>query len=403
MSHLAKDREIAARVAAHPALRRIAGSLPPSAAAVGGVVRDAALGRAPGPDLDLVVEGDAMASAREVGRALGAQVVANPRFLTAVVELPGEQHLDVVTARRERYPAPGALPVVEAGSLADDLARRDFSANAMAVRLAGSAAGELVDPHGGRADLAAGRLRALRDGAFVEDPSRLVRAARYAGRLGLSMDAATEAAAAAQAPALDPASARVAHELRRLLDDDGASAGLALLAHLGVPWLVAADEVALDARFAALRDALAIDGAPEVSVWALRLGAAAVPADIHRLALPGWARGAALEAALEGPELARRLAAAGPPSEVDRLMGAAPPASAVAASALGADAVAAWWGSGRELRTSVRGADLVAEGIPPGPAIGRALARVRAALLDGEIASPDEELALALRTAREQA
>ncbi len=403
VSHLAKDTEIAARVAAHPALRRIVGSLPPSAAAVGGVVRDAALARPPGPDLDLVVEDDAMALAKAVGRALGARVTAHPRFLTAVVELPGGGHLDVVTARRERYPVPGALPVVEAGSLADDLARRDFSVNAMAVRLAGPAAGQLVDPHGGRSDLAAGRLRALRAGAFTEDPSRVVRAARYAGRLGLALDAGTEDGARATAPSLDPGSTRVARELRRLLQDEGAAAGLALLARLGVPWLAAAsDEAQLARSFAALDAALGQEGAPEVVVWPLRLGAAASPDRIGQLALPGWARGAALEAAAEGPPLRERLAAAERPSQVDALLRAAPPASAVSAAALGAEAVAEWWRSGRRLRPGVRGADLVAAGIPPGPAIGRALARVRAALLDGEVAPGDDELALALRTAREQ-
>src|SRR5690606_36028072 len=209
----------AAAVAEHPLARRIAPALEGDVSAVGGVVRDALLGVPHGPELDLVVEGDAIALAERLGHELGARVTAHPRFGTATIELPHGGHLDLVSARRETYPAPGALPAVVRGTLDDDLARRDFTVNAMAVGLSGRRAGTLVDPHGGLADVRRRLIRAMRPDAFHEDPGRLGRAARYAARLGFALEAATEAAARAEAPRLDPGSARVGEELRRLLEE----------------------------------------------------------------------------------------------------------------------------------------------------------------------------------------
>lgn len=367
---------------------------------MGGAVRDALLGRPAGPELDLVVEGDAIALARGLGRALGGRVVEHPRFGTAAVELPHGWQVDVVGARRESYARPGALPDVTPGTLADDLARRDFTLNALAVRLSGEGAGELVDPHGGVADARAGIVRALRGDAFDEDPSRLVRAARYAARLGFLLDGDTSAAARQAAPGLDPSSARVADELSRLAREATAASGLALLGSLGVPWLAGPGGGGLRERFAAIDAALGRPGAPEVPAWPLRLGEALDADTLARTAIPGWARGLGAEGRA-GAGLAERLAPGAAPSEVDRLLRAAPPASAVGALARGAEAVAAWWAGDRDREPAVRGADLVRAGIPPGPAIGRALAGVRAALLDGRVGGADEQLALALRLARE--
>jgi tRNA nucleotidyltransferase (CCA-adding enzyme) len=381
-------------------VRRVAPHLEGEVSVVGGAVRDAMLGRPAGTELDLVVEGDALPLARRLGRELGGRVIAHPRFGTAAIELPHGDHLDVVTARRERYARPGALPEVAPGTLADDLARRDFTINAMAQRLSGAGAGELVDPHGGAADAEAGIVRALRPDAFEEDPSRLVRAARYAARLGFLLDGETAAAAREAAPALDPAGARVADELTRLAQEPTAPSGLALLGSLGVPWLSGPGGGGLRERFTAIDDALARPGAPDLPAWPLRLGEALDPETLARTAIPGWARALGAEGRAGG-ELAERLQAGIAPSEVDRLLRAAPPATAVGALARGAEAVAGWWAHGRDREPAVRGADLVGAGIPPGPAIGRALAEVRAALLDGRVGGPEEQLALALRVARE--
>lgn len=382
----------------HPLVRVVRPHLRGDVSAVGGAVRDAMLRRPPGPELDLVVEGDAIALARHLGGVLAARVVAHPRFRTAEVRLEGGRHVDLVSARTETYASPGALPTVADGSLADDLARRDFTINAMAVRLSGIRAGELVDPLGGAADLDAGLVRALRPDAFTEDPSRIVRAARYAARLGFALAPETEAAARRDAAALDPASSRVMEELRRLLDEPGAGAGVAILADLGVPWMVPGARRAI-ARIDAAR---ARPGAPDLPSWALRLGVAVAPEALARAAVPGGAAAMAL-ATGRAAELAAALDAAGAASDVDRLLAAADPATAVAALAEGAEAVAGWWTGHRDHQIAVTGADLVGEGVAPGPAIGRALAQVRAAMLDGRVSGRDEQLALALRVARGEA
>jgi len=368
---------------------------------VGGAVRDALLGvGGSGGDLDLVVEGDAPALAERLGHALSARVQTHGRFGTAVLELPHDRWLDLVTARRERYPEPGALPVVEPGSLVDDLARRDFTVNAMAYRLTGPAAGALVDPHGGREDLDAGVIRALKPGSFAEDPSRLLRAARYAARLRFVLAPDTAADARDAADSVDIASARVGEELRRLLAERTAPRAIALALALGVPWLAMAPPPAeLATRFAAIDEALAHPLAPPIPAWAMRLGFVARAEDIERAAVDGWARGVAVEAQ-EGPALAARLADRDlRPSELDRILGHQRRATCVSALAAGADPVAQWWTATAALAPQVSGADLVAAGVRPGPAIGRSLAAVRAAILDGDAPTREDQLAIALRAA----
>lgn len=383
----------------NPLLSRVAPHLTGRVSVVGGMVRDALLGRPHTDDVDLVVEGDAVALARQVGHALGVLPAVHERFGTAVLTLPHHGgHVDFITARRETYARPGALPDVQAGTLADDLARRDFTVNAMAFGVVGEDAGRLADPHGGRADLAAGRVRMLRSGAFTEDPSRVVRAARYAGRLGFALEDRTRAEAAQVAGALPWDIPRVGEELRRLLQEADPGPGVAVLAALGAPGVRTVPHPQLKA----LDAALATDGAPDVPVWALRLGACLEPAARDRVALPGWAGALAAEVAA-GAALAERLAAAQRPSRVDALLSATPAATAVAACALGAPGVVEWWATHRDVRLAISGKDLMAAGIPAGPDIGRALRAVRAAVLDGEVHGAEGQLALALRVVRDDA
>jgi poly(A) polymerase len=174
-------------------------------ALVGGAVRDLLLHRVHNdpwrglPDLDLVVQGRASELAKglvdDLSGQLGPGVVLRCQehgaYGTVELELnlAGQQVLlDVATARCETYPVPAENPLVSFGCLADDLARRDFSINAMALELA---SGTLLDPHGGQADLERRQLRFLHDGSVRDDPTRLVRGARYAARLGLELDAAS--------------------------------------------------------------------------------------------------------------------------------------------------------------------------------------------------------------------
>ena len=178
---------------------------------VGGAVRDALLGRDP-RDLDLVVEGDAA----EVARRLGEEPLLHERFGTATAN----GVVNLAAARRERYEQPGALPEVELGApIAEDLARRDFTVNAIAVRLAD---GELQAVPGALEDLAARRLRVLHDGSFLDDPTRLLRLVRYAARLRFQIEKVTRelAFAAVEDGALATVTpSRLGNELRLLLEE----------------------------------------------------------------------------------------------------------------------------------------------------------------------------------------
>jgi tRNA nucleotidyltransferase (CCA-adding enzyme) len=156
---------------------------------VGGPVRDLLLGR-PTLDLDVAVEGDAQALGAAVADRTGGRLTIHERFGTATVQLAGSLHVDLAHTRRETYPEPGALPEVEPAPLADDLHRRDFTIHAMAVRL-DTGPPELIDLLGGRLDLQLRFLRGLHSRTFVDDPTRIIRAARYAADFDLQVEPET--------------------------------------------------------------------------------------------------------------------------------------------------------------------------------------------------------------------
>ncbi len=185
---------------------------------VGGAVRDLLLGHA-NLDVDLVVEGDAIAMARELARREGGKLKTHDAFGTAHVELSDGKRVEFATARVEHYPVAGGLPVVERATLRQDLARRDFTVNALAMRVGGHDHGQLIDYFGGLADLDQKQLTILHPLSFIEDPTRIVRAARFEQQLGgFRMTPQTEAFArhALSSSRLDGlSSARVKGELRR--------------------------------------------------------------------------------------------------------------------------------------------------------------------------------------------
>jgi tRNA nucleotidyltransferase (CCA-adding enzyme) len=188
---------------------------------VGGPVRDLLLKR-PIKDIDVLLTGRLDAVARRSGARLGARVQLRSRFLTATLEADGLR-VDLSRARRERYARPGALPEVEAGGLEDDLARRDFSVHAMALPLDDASGPVLLDPLGGRGDLDDRQLRILHGRSFADDPTRMLRGARYAARLGFRFERATRLAlrVAVAEGALGPVSGdRIRHELERLLEEE---------------------------------------------------------------------------------------------------------------------------------------------------------------------------------------
>lgn len=157
---------------------------------VGGIVRDLLLGVS-NLDLDFVVEGEGIAFAEAIASSAKAKIIRHERFATATLFLPDGRKLDVATARKETYPHPAALPVVAPGKIADDLSRRDFTINAMAVDITNRNFGELLDFFGGVADLRDKHIVILHEGSFIDDPTRILRAIRFEQRYRFSLGAKT--------------------------------------------------------------------------------------------------------------------------------------------------------------------------------------------------------------------
>lgn len=158
---------------------------------VGGVVRDLLLEQA-SSDIDIVVEGDGFAFARKLARKLKAEAVFHERFRTAALAVSDGMVLDVVTARRETYAHPGALPDIVPATMKEDLLRRDFTINALAVGLNADNFGVLRDDVQGAEDLESKLIRVMHERSFIDDPTRILRAARYAVRFGFQFDALTQ-------------------------------------------------------------------------------------------------------------------------------------------------------------------------------------------------------------------
>jgi tRNA nucleotidyltransferase (CCA-adding enzyme) len=350
-------------------LRGIAERVP--AYLVGGAVRDLLLGVDDGPDLDVAIEGEV----ETLSEVPGFELEREGLFLTGRLELDGIK-VDVARARSETYPHPGALPEVRPATIAEDLARRDFTVNAMAYPLAGAGGAELIDPHGGLGDLRAGLLRVLHERSFLDDPTRALRAARYAARLGFELEPGT-AKLLAETDLSTVSDDRIQGELRRIAAEDDPAHTLRLILDWGVmPALdpAAPDRVAEVARLAS---------EPPWAAWADR-ELAVMLATVRPL-----------------PQI-RELAAATPerPSEIVRLAEPWDPAQLLVARALGAEWLDRYAEELRLVRLEISGVDLIGAGIPEGPAIGHGLEAALSGKLDGEISGRDEELRIALAAAR---
>jgi tRNA nucleotidyltransferase (CCA-adding enzyme) len=369
-------------------------------------------------DLDVAVEGEAIAAARTVASRVGGEVKVHDRFGTATVTARGLA-VDLATTRRERYERPGALPEVSPAPLEEDLARRDFAINAMAVALTGLQVGRLVDPHGGREDLDAGVVRILHEASFLDDPTRLLRAVRYESRLGFRMDRDTEAAAreAIAGGALDTVSGhRIRDELMDLLGEVEVGRAVERMRDLGLdralhpsldadPELVASAALACgecgsDRALAALAALLVASDQPP----GLLPAPGSLAEWVEGLGLGRSDRDRVLAAARQAPGLVAPLRADLPPSAVHALLRCEPPETLSLALALGAPAgpILRFLADLRSVHLEITGDDLIEAGIPRGPAVGRALDEVLRRKLDGELSGGrDEELAAALEIARE--
>ncbi len=354
--------------AVYPELEAIGAATGEDVYLVGGAVRDLLLGRGRA-DLDLVVVGDPAALAGSLDAEL---LAAHDRFTTAKVELGGHE-IDLAAARTETYERPGALPTVSAAAgIEADLGRRDFTVNAIAIPLRGEP--ELVDPFGGVEDVERGLLRVLHSGSFRDDPTRAIRAARYAARFGFELEPDT--AELLQRTDLSTISSdRRGAELRRLAVEASAPRGFELLAEWGL----------VEPREGGVELARAVAELLGTELWRDE----ADPADAVLAAAIGPARGE-VELAAVRPES---------PSRGVELARGHESVELVLARALGAEWLDDYLGW-RSVRLEIGGDDLIAAGVKRGPALGRGLAAALRQKLDGEAVGREAELVAAIEAAR---
>jgi len=379
---------------------------------VGGAVRDLLLGR-PGrtADVDLVVEEDAPGFARELARRLEARVKLHGRFGTAVVDTSSGERLDLATARKESYDRPGALPRVRPGTIEDDLARRDFTVNAMAMEIARRGRPRLLDPFGGRADLRRGRIRMLHPGSPCDDATRAFRAVRYANRLGFTIDPETRRwiRDAVEGGAVNAVSGdRIRRELALVFSEPNRGDAVRELGRLGLAAALHPSLTVDTATIRRLRFAERLSSKPgPAPTWLVYLlgwmgegNEGMVAAVAERLNLPRR-EGAAVR---RWPHTSKRLVAAAR-APLPRRIAAIEGVSAdelIAAAALLSAPLARCLLEARKaagLHLTIRGRDLLAAGIPAGPAVGRALAATLSARRAGAIPA-EEELSFAVKAAR---
>ncbi|HYG59183.1 MAG TPA: CBS domain-containing protein, partial [Symbiobacteriaceae bacterium] len=392
-----------------------------SAYAVGGFVRDLLMGR-PNLDIDITVEGDGIIYARALAEALGARIKEVPRFRTAHIYIRPERpdmpsRVDVATARREFYEHAAALPLVEHADLREDLYRRDFSINAMAIPLTPAGPRGVVDFFGGMADLQARQIRILHTLSFAEDPTRILRAVRFAHRYGFTLEPETEVCARSVVTdgLLNRVSVeRLRNELRLILQEPGSGGAMAALEQLGVlPRLLPGARAGED--MCRLLDRVEEVAArnPELnrdaSLWVTKLLLLLHPLPlaesvraVNRLKL----RKEEAEPILHG--LASWQIALGvarspqsPRVEVVRVLSEWAPEGLLMLCMLGGEEqVMRYWRQFRLVRLAITGADLLAAGLPAGPQIRKLLHRVLAERLNGGVPDRESQLALALRYAK---
>ena len=347
----------------------------------------------------------------QLAEGLGGRVVTHPRFLTAALVTP-DLRVDLVTARREVYPRPGDLPRVFPGSVSEDLSRRDFSINALALPL-WEKAPQILDPEGGLADLDAGVVRVLHEKSFRDDPTRLLRVARYEQRLGFELEDQTRiwlAHAVAKGPTGNSLLGRVSgdrirHELERIFEEKQPRPALRRAAELGVLAAInpAWEEGMLTAgAFSdALHDVLD-DGATDhdslmyLAGLVYHCSSAQGETLIHRLNMPrAWSE--VVRDTLHLRDIETRLAKeALPPSHIYRLLQSLSPTAIravakITSSRRVSEAMNRFLDKLSGVVPRLRGSDLVSLGVAAGPMVSQLLERLRDGRLDGQVDSVEDE------------
>jgi tRNA nucleotidyltransferase (CCA-adding enzyme) len=369
---------------------------------VGGSVRDLLLNR-PTLDVDLTLEGDAPALARRVAIGLeDVRCIVHSAFGTATLQ-GANFRLDVATARAETYERPGALPSVQPGSLQDDLFRRDFTVNAMALALTGDQRGAITDPFDGKSDVEAGLLRVLHEASFRDDATRILRAARYGSRLSFRLESKTMRWLRRDVTYLEAISGpRIREELARTFHEPQPERILLRLSELGA--------------LQAIHPTLSFDGSQAEAFGKLR-EIHATPSRTAYLALLAWEASRpeatalatrlalnkreteAVRAVAEVRALERDFPAEVRPSRAVELLSPFPSAAVRALAAAGQESArvpaSLYLRRWRYLKPSLDGHALLALGAIPGPQLGEVLRRLKAAKLDGEVRSRRDEERLA--------
>lgn len=390
---------------------------------VGGVVRDLFIGNAH-LDFDILVEGDGITLAQAVGQTLGGQVVAHAAFHTAKVTLPDGRYLDFAGARTEWYGSPAALPSTEHGTVREDLQRRDFTINAMAMQLNGDEPGRLLDPFDGYCDLDAGIIRVLHAGSFVDDPTRILRAVRFEARFNFRMEEHTAELArnVIKQHLFDHVSGeRIQAEFLLLFARRHAEIGVRRLSELGVFIALEPDwqYTDLTAEFSRLDNALdwamsepAISAKLLVTPFQrmlllfLNQSPAAASRLANRLRLPRREKTLAIATSGLAVLLPRLSHSDLPPSALDALLRDVPIALVPLILAhsdhpLVRERTQRYFVGVRIIPALLNGDDLARLSIPRGPMYREILRALRAAQLDGEITTREQAQAMALRMSQE--
>jgi tRNA nucleotidyltransferase (CCA-adding enzyme) len=393
---------------------------------VGGVVRDLLLGR-PTKDLDLVVVGDARKVAKIVARGDGAKITEHTAFGTASIEFEDGLRVDLATARRESYARPAALPSTSPSNLIDDLARRDFSVNSMALDLSPTGFGTIVDPCGGREDLRRGSIRVLHDRSFIDDPTRVFRALRFASRLDFEIESDTESLMrqAIGSGLLDRLSAtRVRHEIHLLFEESGWPDVAAKLGGYGA-WSAVEPSLGLRSGDGPRLERAEnwvdwygqIAGADPVQRWALGLAVLAQRSTrgererlVERLRPDRHDTSTLLDSSERAREILRNLRSARHPrpSRVYRVCEGADVTTcllALAETRPGAirRAICTYLERWRSIETDISGDDLMRAGVQAGPRVGVGLRAALEAKLDGRAPDPTSQLTIGIHAARTRA
>ena len=365
---------------------------------VGGFVRDLLLGK-PVNDLDVIVEGDAIKLGKNLVEVYGGKLTPHFKFNTAIWHLPDStDFVDLITARKETYEKPGALPTVTPSFMEDDLRRRDFTINAMAIRLDGESFGEILDPMDGQTDLERGVIRVLHPRSFMDDPTRIFRAIRYEGRYGFAMDAETLSAITPEALKIlhSLSGERIRHEVDLILDENQALRMILRVANLGVFQAIHSKMPEFNPEY---EDFLEMDVRLDIPadrrtmgymLWFMDLSEEDVILLSNRLdftnelTLAVWAA-AQLKRGL--PHLVDMR-----PSEWTYALEKLPLISIYAVYLVAREnSLLSYISIWRHVKAHTTGKDLKALGLPPGPRFAEILHQLRAGWLDGVLSSKEDE------------